>query len=204
MAMFKSLSEALKNSEQCTALKLTLKSPEFPAELFTLTNLQELYVEAPFLKTLPALGTLSQLQLLSLKAPVLQSPISELFLLPHLRNLKVLETPLEELTLKLQRPMAPLRFLTLKQCNLRKLPLELGEWQHLEELMLAHNHLSELPFTFNGLTKLKRLNLDSNAFTKFPDTISELPSLLHVSCDGNLFSEEEKSRIQRQFGLSPS
>ena len=204
MAMFKSLSEGLKNADSCTTLKLSLKGKELPPELFTLTKLEELYLEAPQLKELPDMMSFESLKLLSLKAVVFKGSVAELFHLPSLRNLKLIETPLEPLTIKLATKMAPLQWLTMKACGLKALPLEMGELATLEELILPDNALKELPFTFNGLIKLKRLNLDGNAFKKFPDHLNELKKLLHVSIDGNHFPDDEKARIQRQFGLSPN
>lgn len=204
MAMFKSLPEALKDPASCTTLKLSVRGKEIPAELFQLHALKELYLEAPLLKELPSLAGLSKLQVVSLKAPVLNGEVSPLFHLPELKNLKLIETPLEPLKIELKSIMAPLQWLTMKSCGLRALPLELGELTKLEELVVPDNELKELPFTFVGLIKLKRLNLDGNAFVKFPDSIKELPQLHHVSIDGNHFSEAEKARIQRQFGLTPN
>lgn len=204
MPMYKSLSEALKNSGTCTMLKISIKDARFPLELLTLTQLEELYIDAPLLEELPSFAALTKLRILSLKASVFKASIEELFLLPSLANLKLLETPLEPLRIKLASRMAPLTSLTLKQAGLKQLPLEIGELGKLEELILPNNHLSELPFTFAGMRELKRLNLDSNAFAKFPDSLKGLPKLHHVSIDANPFAPLEKARIQRHFGITPS
>lgn len=204
MAMFKSLAEALKSPESCTTLKLSVRGAELPRELTQLTALRELYLEATALRKFSSELALPQLELLSLKAPELTADVAQLFELPRLRNLKLIETPLKELRIVLKSQMAPLYSLTIKSCGLKVLPLELGEFSKLEELVLPDNELSALPFTFGGLVKLKRLNLDGNAFVKFPDSIKELPLLHHVSIDSNRFDEAEKARIQRQFGLTPS
>jgi len=204
MGMFKSLAEAEKNPADCAVLKLTIKGSTLPEGLFKLAQLQELYLEAPLIKTLPDFSAFPKLRLLSIKAPSLESGIAALFLLPNLQNLKVLDTPLDPFTMKLEKKMAPLSSLSLKSCGIKKLPLELGELTLLQELGLQDNELAELPFTFPGLINLKRLNLDANRFTTFPDLVGELNKLQHISIDSNQFSESERARIQRQFNITPA
>ena len=204
MAMLKSLSSALKDPVNCHSLKLSIKEVQLPEDIFKLTQLSELYLEAPYLKELPSLLKLGKLKHFSLKAPAFTGSLNEFFYHPSLQYLKVAETPVSDFNFKLEKHMAPLVSLTLKLCEIKKLPLELGELTTLQELYLPGNQLKELPFTMPGLVKLKRLNLDSNCFEKFPDLVGHLPKLMHLSIDHNKFNEAEKARIQRQFNIIPN
>ncbi len=202
MGLYKSYKEGLKNAEDCTVLKLTVKGARVLDDLGALPRLQELYLEGAALTTLPDTANLQALRLFSLRAPAFADSLAPLFHLPRLENLKAIDTPLEPLRLPLGAAVAPLRMLTLKNAGLVSLPLELGEYAGLEELHLPENALTELPFTFAGLKALKRVNFDHNAFARFPDVLAGLPRLLHVSIDHNAFDEEERARIQRQFHLT--
>lgn len=202
MGLYKNLKEALKNAEDCTVLKLSVKGTRVADDLSALPRLQELYLDGAALTELPDVAALRTLRIFSLRAPAFAGSLAPLFHLPRLENLKAIDTPLEPLLLPLGEPLAPLRALTLKNAGLRTLPLELGEYGALEELHLPENELAELPFTFGGLKALKRLNLDRNAFARFPDLLGSLPRLQHVSIDHNRFDEDERARIQRQFHLT--
>lgn len=204
MAMYKTLAKALENKAECEMLKLTVKDKSLPSELFELERLSELYLEGSHLIELPDLSRLTHLRFLSVKAPAFLGSVEHLFQLPTLKVLKLIETPLAHFTFKLEKKMTPLTHLTMKKCALKKLPLELGELNNLQELFLPENLITELPFTFPGLVKLKRLNLDSNHFEKFPDLIGHMPALAHISIDHNKFNESEKARIQRQFNITPN
>lgn len=203
MALFKNLAGAQKQRTDVTALKLTLKDKTLPPELFDFPHLEELYLEAPALSELPAtLAGWSALRVLQLRAPAFRGSLAELFRLPKLENLKVLETPLEPLLLSLGGARAPLRLMTLKACGLTALPLEFGELSTLSELHLPQNLLTDLPPSFVDLTRLKRLNLDSNQLAQFPRALEQMEALGHLSIDNNRFSQDEKDRIQRLFSLT--
>jgi leucine-rich repeat protein SHOC2 len=202
MTLHKSLTTALKVRETVSALKLTIREGHLPIELFHFPQLQELYLDAPNLTDVSInLAAFSQLKVFQLRAPQLKGSMVELFRLPKLENLKAIDTPLHPLRLSLGGSRAPLKFLTLKSCGLRELPIEFGELTTLEEIYLPQNQLTTLPITFSDLTKLKRLNLDSNHLALFPSILSKLPHLKHVSMDHNLFNEEERERIEREFHL---
>lgn len=203
MALYKNLSSAQKERELVTGLKLTLKEAALPSALFDFPRLQELYLEAPALLELPdALTGWSELRVFQLRAPKFRGSLADLFRLPRLENLKVLETPLRPLRLSIGGPRATLKFLTLKDCGLVELPLEIGELTSLTELHLPQNELKDLPPSFVDLTRLKRLNLDANEFTRFPSVLEKMKNLGHLSLDGNRFPQDEKDRIQRQFSLT--
>lgn len=204
MKLYKNLTSALTEREEVKAIKLSLKEAQFPTALFDLPNLEEAYLEGVCKNFPDKIQGWSKLKVLSIKWENFSGDLSAVFLLPSLENLKVIETPLKTIILPLGIINAPLKFLTMKSCDLEKLPEEISMCTQLHELYLPGNKLKELPFAFKELQKLKRLNLDSNAFSNFPNQIKSMPNLGHLSIDGNNFSEDEKARIQREFNISPT
>lgn len=203
MKLYKNLTTALKEREEVEALKVTLSGKEFPSELLMFTNLRELYLEG-IVENFPRIGhPWEKLRILSLKWPAFSGDISNVFTLPSLENLKIIETPVKRLTLPLGQINSPLKSLTIKSSGLTELPEEFSMLTHLEELNLSGNELKDLPHSFPALKNLRRLNLDSNSFEKLPDLIRSMKTLSHLSIDGNLFDEDEKARIQRVFNIWP-
>lgn len=201
MKLYKNLTSALKERDQVEALKVTLKDKKFPEEIFDFPHLRELYLEGA-VETFPdKINGWSHLKTLSIKWENFNGSLSQLFSLPQLENLKVIETPLKTLLLPLGKAAAPLKFLTLKSCELSLLPEELSMLTTLTELTLPNNFLTKLPQSFHELQELRRLNLDQNDFEVFPDAFKKMPKLTHLSIDGNKFSEEEKERIQRESNI---
>jgi leucine-rich repeat protein SHOC2 len=204
MKLYKNLTSALTERDNVRAIKLSLKDAQFPLGLFDLPNLEEAYLEGECKSFPNQIPGWSKLKILSIKWENFSGDLSPIFSLPSLENLKIIETPIKRFILPLGKINAPLKFLTIKSCNLEKLPEEISMCTQLQDLYLPGNKLTELPFAFKELQKLKRLNLDSNKFTQFPDQIKSMPNLGHLSIDGNLFSEDEKARIQREFHISPN
>jgi Leucine-rich repeat (LRR) protein len=204
MKLYKNLGSASREREEVHALKINVKGESFPQEMLDFPNLTELYLEGNckgFPTNVPAW---EKLKILSIKWPNFQGDLSSLFHLPHLENLKIIETPLNSFILPLGYSAAPLKSFTIKDCGLKKLPEEIAMLTHLEEMNLSGNELEILPHAFVDLKLLKRLNLDSNHFARFPDLIKTMTGLTHLSIDHNIFPEEEKERIQREFHIWPN
>jgi Leucine-rich repeat (LRR) protein len=202
MKLYNSLSSALSDAKNVRALKVNIKEEFFPSSLFNLPNLSELYLEGNCIEFPDKIHEWKELKVLSIKLPKLKCSLSSAFTLPQLENLKVIETPIEELSLPLGHVPSPLKYLTLKGCKLTKLPEEVSMLSKLVELAMPQNNLETLPYSFVELSLLKRLNLDQNKFKKFPDFFKEMPTLSHLSIDGNNFDELEKERVEREFHLT--
>lgn len=204
MKLYKNLSTALKERTEVQALKINVKSEDFPLEILDFPNLTELYLEG-HCRHFPTEAPLwTNLKILSIKWPEFQGDLSSIFRLPELRNLKIIEAPLKSFLLPLGSTTSPLKSLTIKDCNLEKLPEEISMLWELEEMNLSGNSLRSLPTSFIDLRNLRRLNLDSNKFQKFPDSIKRMPTLTHLSIDHNFFDEDELARIQREFHIWPN
>lgn len=200
MKLYKNLNTASKERETVQALKISIKEENFPENLLDFPHLGELYLEGNC-KSFPKNPGWSELKILSIKWPMFTGDLSSLFSLPSLENLKIIETPMKTFQLPLGHAAAPLKSLTVKDCNLQKLPEEISMLTGVTELNLSGNELDKLPASFTSLTNLRRLNLDKNNFLKFPDVIKSMKNLTHLSIDGNKFSDEEKDRIQREFHI---
>jgi Leucine-rich repeat (LRR) protein len=198
--LFKSISSALADRNKVEALKMNVKGEEFPQELLDFPYLRELYLEGPC-KKFPTSPNWKHLKILSIKWPLFLGDLSDIFALPSLENLKIIETPLKQFLLPLGYAMAPLKSLTIKDCGLEKLPEEISMLNELNEMNLSGNKLTQIPASFEDLIHLKRLNLDHNSFTHFPDVVKKVPALSHLSIDSNNFSDDEKARIQREFHI---
>lgn len=204
MKLYKNLGTANKDREEVQALKISVKGEEFPEDILNYPNLGELYLEGNCRKFPSSCPGWEKLKVLSIKWPNFDGDLSSIFRLPHLENLKIIETPLKSFILPLGNSAAPVKSLTIKDCGLKSLPEEISMLWQLAELNLSGNNLSKLPFAFIDLRNLKRLNLDSNKFSAFPDSIKKMPALAHLSIDDNEFPEEEKERIQREFHIWPN
>lgn len=201
MKLYKNLSQALKETEKVFAIKLSLKGT-FPKEIYHLPNLSDVYLEGSCKDFNFEKRHWTQVRSLSIKWQDFSGDLSEIFTLPKLENLKIIDTPLKRITFPLGTIPAPLKFLTIKNSSLDFLPEEISMMDNLLELFVPGNRLKELPASFYELRNLRRLNIDSNEFSTFPNVIKKMPNLKAVSADNNAFDEEEKARIQREFNLT--
>ncbi len=204
MKMYKSLPLALKERMEVRCLKLSIKGPHLPSELFEFPYLEELFLDGECTDLIFKTEFFPSLRVLSIKFPKFSGDTAPFFILPKLEILKILETPLKTLLLPLGNAAAPINSLTIRDCELTHLPEELGLLSSLKEMNLANNNLSALPASFVSLINLKRLNLDQNSFSLFPSVITSMKMISHLSIDQNPFSEDEKARIQREFHIWPN
>lgn len=204
MKLYKSLNGALKERESVQALKINVKDKTFPSELLDFPHLTELYLEGNCTDFPHEVSSWKELKILSIKWHLFQGDLSSVFNLESLQNLKIIDTPLHSLILPLGQITSPLRSLTIKGCQLIRLPEEIAMLSDLEEMNLSGNELTSLPVSLMDLKKLKRLNLDDNKFKEFPNHIKRLPALAHLSIDRNHFDEEELARIQRNYHIWPN
>lgn len=204
MKLYKNLGAAQKERDNVQALKISVKGENFPEELLDFPNLTELYLDGNCTRFPDKTPKWNQLKTLSIKWPAFKGDLSNVFRLPQLMNLKIIETPMKQFLLPLGNTPAPLKSLTIKDSGLTHLPEEISMLWQMEEMNLSGNDLQELPKSFIDLGNLKRLNLDSNLFKLFPDNVKKMPKLSHLSIDNNKFSDDEKSRIQRDFHIWPN
>ncbi|QGM97392.1 leucine-rich repeat-containing protein kinase family protein [Methylocystis parvus] len=80
-----------------------------------------------------------------------------------------------------------LRWLTLTDNRIERLPAEIGERPLLQKLMLAGNRLDRLPETLAGAPNLELIRLSANQFDALPIWLSQLPRLAWIAWAGNPF-----------------
>ncbi|GJE03284.1 leucine-rich repeat-containing protein kinase family protein [Methylobacterium isbiliense] len=78
-----------------------------------------------------------------------------------------------------------LRWLTLTDNLIDRLPRALGERPHLQKLMLSGNRLRALPDELAGAPNLELLRIAANDFRALPPWLVDLPRLAWVSWSGN-------------------
>lgn len=160
---------------------------EFPPEIFGLADtLEVLDLSGGTLTDLPDdLGRLRKLRVLFCSGnrfARLPSVLGDCAALSQIgfRNTGLCEVPSEAL------PPA-LRWLTLTDNRIERLPSALGERPLLQKLMLAGNRLDALPDSLADARNLELLRLAANRFEALPPWIAELPRLAWLSWAGNLF-----------------
>ena len=78
-----------------------------------------------------------------------------------------------------------LRLLSMRQCKLEAIPLELPALTALEDLELSGNLIYDLPSTFAHLRQLRRLDLAHNRLQRLPRVLLELRALTSLNVQTN-------------------
>jgi hypothetical protein len=78
-----------------------------------------------------------------------------------------------------------LRWLTLTDNAIGRLPAELGQRPALQKLMLAGNRLQALPDSLQQAQRLELLRISANRLTEVPGWLTELPRLSWLALAGN-------------------
>ena len=169
--------------------------------LFTLKNLEILYLQAPELRFLPKeFFLLTKLKTLYITAPKLTKVAQEIILLPSLLNLSLTGCQINELCLSIGK-VTKIESLQLNKNKLESLPKNLEHIESLKVLNLADNQLKVFNLNLANLTSLMSLNLDRNGIEEIPtEVIKKMKSLNTISLDGNKFPEDEKAKITRELG----
>ena len=136
---------------------------ELPADFSRLSKLRVLFCSGNRFERLPpALGDCAALSQMGF------------------RRSQVREIPAEALPPRL-------RWLTLTDNRIERLPKELGERPLLQKLMLSGNRLTALPASFAGAERLELIRLSANRLEALPGWLCELPGLAWASWSGNPF-----------------
>lgn len=90
-----------------------------------------------------------------------------------------------------------LRWLTLTDNCIERLPSELGERPALQKLMLAGNRLQALPPSLSQCHRLELIRIAANRLTELPQWLLTLPSLAWLAYAGNpLETEADAAALQ--------
>jgi len=178
---------ALRRGELAGARSLTLRGglTELPAEVLGLADtLEQLDVTGNALTALPAdFSRLQRLKVLFASGNRFERLPPVLGDCPALSQIGLRGCSLRELPGEALPPQ--LRWLTLTDNALERLPAELGERPALQKLMLAGNRLGALPASLAQAHSLELLRLAANRLERWPGWLAELPRLAWLAWAGN-------------------
>ena len=99
--------------------------------------------------------------------------------------------------------------MTIKSCDLSKIPKEIGKLTELSVLNLSDNKIKTLPESVGNLQNLENLNVAHNRLSNLPEQIKNLKKLCNVDISynyiknvGDIF-EESKDLIKVKFHHNP-
>jgi len=211
-----SIEDAMKDPLRVNRLDLTgNKLTTIPAEVYKLTNLQELVLNNNKLKTLPQeISGLKHLEILYLNGnigfnleqafPVIAkiSSLRELWLresqytsipenidqLGVLKNLRLLHLGSNKL-MSVPNNIGKLKTLYRLDIEMNngftKIPATIGDLKELKELDLEDNNLVEIPAELGKLKNLYDLDIQGNDISTLPEGLSKMKSLQHLNISGN-------------------
>lgn len=167
------------------ALRLTGPLEALPEEVFGLADtLEQLDLSGCGLTALPdAFGRLRRLRVLFCSGNRFERLPPVLGDCPELAQVGFRGTGLREVPGEALPPR--LRWLTLTDNRIARLPDALGRRPHLQKLMLAGNALTALPATLEGAGNLELVRLSANAFATLPAWLADLPRLAWIAWAGN-------------------
>ncbi len=178
--------EALRRGDLAGARELRLPGiGAFPREIFGLAEtLEILDLSGGSLEALPEdMGRLAKLRVLFCSGNRFRRLPPSLGDCAALRMIGFRRTGLREVPAESLPPL--LRWLTLTENEIERLPDALGERPHLQKLMLAGNRLAALPASLRKAEKLELVRLSANRLDQSPSWLSELPALAWISWSGN-------------------
>lgn len=163
---------------------------ELPEELFGLAGtLEVLDVGGNRLTDLPPrMAELRALRVLFASGNRFRTSPPVLGALPALSQLGLRGAGISELPAEALPPA--IRWLTLTDNRLERLPEALGELPQLQKLMLAGNRLTALPGSLARAERLELLRLSVNPLGGLPGWLAELPSLAWLAWAGAAFEPE--------------
>jgi Protein tyrosine and serine/threonine kinase/Leucine rich repeat len=180
-----------------TRLDLSCGLTEFPREIFDLAEtLEILNLSGNLLSRLPDdLHRLTRLRVLFCsdnqftELPACLGQCAALTMIGFKAN-RIVSVPAAALP-----PL--LRWLTLTDNCLERLPSELGERPALQKLMLAGNRLQALPPSLSQCHRLELIRIAANRLTELPQWLLTLPSLAWLAYAGNpLETEADAAALQ--------
>ncbi|WP_291937768.1 leucine-rich repeat-containing protein kinase family protein [Limnohabitans sp.] len=166
-------------------LDLACGLTELPHEIFDLADtLEVLNLSGNRLRDLPhQLGRLHKLQVLFASDNDFSAVPEVLGECPALQMVGFKANRIADVPAAALPPA--LRWLTLTDNAIHRLPTELGQRPALQKLMLAGNRLQALPESLQNAQRLELLRVSANRMERVPGWLTELPRLAWLALAGN-------------------
>ena len=165
--------------------------PLFPAEMKRLQNLNYLEFFGAKFDSIPSdIAYLSKLKCLKISSTndTLKLPTTLKFL-KLLKEVSIENCVLDSFPKEVFK-IPNLNFLSLINVNVFYLTKHFERFTNLEVLILDGNQLQSIPFEIYKANKLRLLSVKGNHLSKLPDSISQLENLTLLDVRGNGFSKE--------------
>ncbi|KAH7622124.1 putative Leucine-rich repeat-containing protein 1 [Nannochloris sp. 'desiccata'] len=159
--------------------------PSIPAQVFELTELEELSLAGNNISILPPeIGKLTLLERLQLSGNELKHFPEEIGELKALKGLWVHGNRLQSLPDLLPK-LTNLVQLSIAGNEIKALPEGIGSLSSLKELAAAGNKIKTIPEALEGLKSLEILGLYGNKLTSLPSSVATLAALREFWVQGN-------------------
>jgi hypothetical protein len=181
-----SVLDALRRGDLAGARELRLPGlAEAPPEIFGLADTLEILDlgDGPLRALPPDMGRLKKLRALFCSNARFEWLPPQLSDCPSLSQIGFRGNGMREVPAESLPPR--LRWLTLTDNRIERLPDALGERPALQKLMLAGNRLDSLPRGLARAEKLELIRLSANRFAALPGWLADLPALAWAAYAGN-------------------
>lgn len=158
---------------------------EFPTEIYSLTNLTDLFVYYNGFTHIPeGIETLKNLETFNGAGNQFTSLPEGFYQLSQLRGLYLDNNNFSILSQNIAN-LTNLEALEITRNQLTSLPSNIGELSNLRELYLSANRLVSLPDSVTDLTNLECLYVDSNRLTSLPKDLGNLTGIIDLTASDN-------------------
>ena len=120
---------------------------------------------------------------------------SELYSVNKIEELDLSDSEYVGISRKISR-FKNLKFLILRNNQLRSIPKESSELKNLIKLNLAKNNISEFPMSILKMENLQELDLRYNKLTDIPNQVKDLKNLHTIYLAGNQIDAVRKSELR--------
>ena len=140
-------------------------------------------------------GHENQVYRVDLSKKKLDSIPAELFLLPHLQELKFNKNNLTTLPPQISN-WKELQRIEIEFNSLDTIPPYLFELTHLKKIDFGYNYITTIPDRISELQELEILALWDNPIFKYSRELIEMPQLKHLDFSNNFMSESVQSALR--------
>ncbi len=162
---------------------------EIPAEIFKLTNLNNLNLDDNKITEIPvAIEKLTNLTHLLLSGNKITEIPATIEKLTNLTNLDLSDNQITEIPATIEK-LTNLTYLDLNYNQISEIPVIIEKLTKLTYLFLSDNQITEIPVAIEKLTNLTYLVLNNNQITEIPVAIEKSTKLIYLDLSNNQIIE---------------